>query len=224
MGYDAACTIRIADRTGTGKASLEQAALVFRGPFRVAVPLADVTEAVARDGTLVVRFGEARAELDIGEAAERWARRITHPPSRLNKLGIKPGMCVRLVNLPDPAFREEIAGAGATVLARSAANTDAIFLGAETPGDLERLSMLSRTLRPAGAVWVVRRKGRTAVTEQQSMAAGKRAGLVDVKVVAFSETHTAEKYVIPLARRAAAVRPASAPPRTRGPAPSRGRS
>ena len=33
------------------------------------------------------------------------------------------------------------------------------------------------------------------------MAAGKAAGLVDVKVVKFSETHTAEKFVIPVARR-----------------------
>ena len=31
--------------------------------------------------------------------------------------------------------------------------------------------------------------------------AGKAAGLVDVKVVRFSETHTAEKLVIPVARR-----------------------
>ena len=29
------------------------------------------------------------------------------------------------------------------------------------------------------------------------LAAGKKAGLVDVKVVSFSETHTAEKFVIP---------------------------
>ena len=35
------------------------------------------------------------------------------------------------------------------------------------------------------------------------MAAGKRAGLVDVKVVSFSETVTAEKFVIPVARRTA---------------------
>jgi hypothetical protein len=33
------------------------------------------------------------------------------------------------------------------------------------------------------------------------MAAGKAAGLVDVKVVRFSETHTAEKFVRPVATR-----------------------
>ncbi len=33
------------------------------------------------------------------------------------------------------------------------------------------------------------------------MDAGKAAGLVDVKVVSFSPTHTAEKFVIPIAKR-----------------------
>jgi hypothetical protein len=35
------------------------------------------------------------------------------------------------------------------------------------------------------------------------MKAGKTAGLVDVKVVRFSDTHTAEKYVIPVKDRRA---------------------
>jgi hypothetical protein len=33
------------------------------------------------------------------------------------------------------------------------------------------------------------------------MRAGKAAGLVDVKVVRFSEVHTAQKFVIPVANR-----------------------
>jgi hypothetical protein len=33
--------------------------------------------------------------------------------------------------------------------------------------------------------------------------AGKAAGLVDVKVARFSETHTAEKFVVPVAKRGA---------------------
>jgi hypothetical protein len=35
------------------------------------------------------------------------------------------------------------------------------------------------------------------------MRAGQTAGLVDVKVVSFSDTLTAEKFVIPVAKRAA---------------------
>ena len=47
----------------------------------------------------------------------------------------------------------------------------------------------------------VRRKGRKDLTEGDVRAAGKAAGLVDVKVVRFSDTHTAEKFVIPVADR-----------------------
>jgi hypothetical protein len=42
------------------------------------------------------------------------------------------------------------------------------------------------------------------------LAAGKQAGLVDVKVVSFSDTHTAEKFVIPVAKR---LPPKTAPKR-----------
>jgi hypothetical protein len=74
-----------------------------------------------------------------------------------------------------------------------------------------------RDLKPAGALWVVRPKGRREITESDVMAAGKAAGLVDVKVVSFSDTHTAEKFVIPVAQRASSSAPRSRP----GPAPTR---
>ena len=226
VGYDAECTIRYDGQTAKGKAVLEQKDLVFRGPFRLVVPLATVTRASARDGTLVVQFGGRRAEIDLGAPAERWADRITNPPSRLRKLGVKPGMRVALVNMAGSAgdgFREELQQAGAQVLARPGAGTDAVFLGADVPADLDRLAGLKRHLQPAGALWIVRRKGQTAVSEQASMAAGKKAGLVDVKVVSYSDTHTAEKYVIPVAARGGAG-PSSPVPRKRGSASSRARS
>ncbi len=225
MGYDAACTIRVDGQTARGTAWLEHKDLVFRGPFRVAVPLDRIARATAAGGTLVVEFEGKALELDLGEpAAARWCQRITKPPSRLDKLGVKPGMRVAIVNLPDAAFREELAHAGATILSRPAAGTDALFFGAAKPGDLERLAALKGALQPAGALWIVRRKGKTDVSERESMAAGKRAGLVDVKVVSFSDTHTAEKYVIPVAKRARPGRPSSPSLRTRGSASSRGRS
>ncbi len=225
MGYDAACTIRIDGQTARGTAWLETKDLVFRGPFRVAAPLGRITRATSAGGTLTVEFDGKTMELEVGEPnAERWCRRITNPPSRLDKLGVKAGMRVALVNLPDDEFRREVAAAGAKVLSRPAAGTDALFFGATAPDDLARLGDLKGWLQPAGALWIVRRKGRTDVSERDSMAAGKRAGLVDVKVVSFSETHTAEKYVIPVAKRARPGRPASPSPRTRRSTSSRGRT
>jgi hypothetical protein len=226
LGYDAACTIRIEGQTAHGTARLEHKDLIFRGPFRIAVPLNRISRAAAVDGTLVVEYDEGKAlELELGEpAAARWSRRITNPPTRLEKLGVKPGMRVALVNLPDRSFCEELVQSGATVVSRASAGTDALFLGASKPADLTRLSGLKALLKPAGALWIVRRKGQTDVSERDSMAAGKRAGLVDVKVVSFSETHTAEKYVIPVAKRARPVRPSSPSRRGRKSASSRGRT
>ena len=81
---------------------------------------------------------------------------------------------------------------------------DMIFFAAHAPRDLSRLEAIAGRLEPAGAIWLIRAKGRGApISERQSMAAGKKAGLVDVKVVSYSDTHSAEKYVIPVARRSA---------------------
>jgi len=68
---------------------------------------------------------------------------------------------------------------------------------------------LAGAIRPDGAVWTIRPKGKGGISENDTMAAGKRAGLVDVKVASFSETQTAEKFVIPVARRGSSARPTS---------------
>jgi hypothetical protein len=50
-------------------------------------------------------------------------------------------------------------------------------------------------------VWVVWRKGVPDLKEDHVRAAARTSGLVDVKVVAFSPTHSALKLVIPKATR-----------------------
>ena len=59
-------------------------------------------------------------------------------------------------------------------------------------------------IEPDGAVWVVFRKGRRDFNENDVLRGGLAAGLVDVKVVRFSDTHTASKFVIRKAERSPA--------------------
>ena len=87
------------------------------------------------------------------------------------------------------------------MLARGTEPVDAIFVAANERDDLERLVTVQKFLKRDGAIWVIRPKGSARITEKDVMSAGKAAGLVDVKVARFSETHTAEKFVIPVARR-----------------------
>jgi hypothetical protein len=217
MGYDAACTLTTGGRTFSGTARLEETTLTFRGDTRLAIPLAIVDAIEARDGRLSFTAGGRPLVLELGPSAEKWARRMTSPPSRVEKLGVKAGMRVGLAGLDDPALVEDIESRGATIEPGPlTVGLDMIFFAADTAEDLDRLAALVARIQPAGTIWLVRAKGRDApIAESESMAAGKRAGLVDVKVVSYSETHSAEKYVIPVARRSRATvarrRPAARP-------------
>ena len=60
---------------------------------------------------------------------------------------------------------------------------------------------LKASLRPDGAIWVVSLKGKVArLKDVDVIAAAKAAGLVDNKVVGFSDTHTSLRLVIPVDR------------------------
>jgi len=122
--------------------------------------------------------------------------------TRLQKLGVKPGWRVSLVSIGDPAFVKELRGAVAHLsIGRVVDESDAIFFGAVDAKELVRLAALKKSMKPHGALWVIRPKGRPEISERAVMEAGKAAGLVDVKVISFSPTHTGEKFVIPVAQR-----------------------
>jgi hypothetical protein len=79
---------------------------------------------------------------------------------------------------------------------------DCIFFRANTPQELERLVKLKEYLNPNGAIWVVSFKGKAArIKDVEVIAAAAKAGLVDNKVVSFSEEETALRLVIPLSHR-----------------------
>ena len=80
-------------------------------------------------------------------------------------------------------------------------DSDAIFLSPESEDALKRLGPLQKRIKRNGAIWVVAPKGERHITENDVLSAGKETGFVDVKVVSFSETHTAHKFVIPVPRR-----------------------
>jgi len=187
----------------TGQARLETAALEFRGgQLRLSISFTEVSKLSARDGKLSVTFTRGTATFEVGAAAARWAHKIQHPPSRLQKIGVKPEWKAPAIGVDDERFLDELRGAvAALTVGRVVRNADAIFFGATKASDLTRLARLKTMLKPNGAVWVIRPKGRPEISEQAVMAAGKAAGLVDVKVVAFSPTHTAEKFVIPVSQR-----------------------
>jgi hypothetical protein len=204
MGAEAQCAARFNGKASTGKARLETDVLQFRGgDLRLAIPFKDMSKVAARGGTLSVTFTGGTASFDLGPAAAKWADKIQNPPSRLAKIGAKADWRASAIGVEDSAFLDELAEAIAFLsIGRVVKGSDAIFFGVSKAAELARLEKLKASLKPNGALWIIRPKGRPEISERATMAAGKAAGLVDVKVVGFSQTHTAEKFVIPVSARA----------------------
>jgi hypothetical protein len=200
MGSEAAVTARFKGQTAAGKARLETEVLHFRGgDLKLSIPFKQMSNVAARGGALKVTFPGGIAVLDLGAAAAKWADKILHPPSRLQKIGVKPDWRACAIGVDDAGFLKELEGAVADLsVGRVVKDCDAIFYGVTKESELARLTTMKSSLKPNGALWIIRPKGRPEISERASMAAGKAAGLVDVKVVGFSPTHTAEKYVVPL--------------------------
>jgi hypothetical protein len=198
MGQDATCTLHYDGEITRGKAQLEQHELIFRGAVRLVIPLAQIKSAVASGNELTVKFGSRTAIFDLGASASRWANRITNPPSRIDKLGVKSGMTVLMAGVVHPDLTDDVVARRVELLKTAKAGAaDIVFYGADRRQALARLAATRRALKPAGALWIIRPKGADAITEAEVRAAGRLAGLVDVKVVSFSATHTAEKFMIP---------------------------
>lgn len=122
--------------------------------------------------------------------------------SLLDKLGVKPEHRLAVIGVADEDFLSQLA-ARAVGVSRDhpISDSDLIFYAAEDKKNLQRLNSLLAFLKRNGAIWVIYPKGQQRIREMDVIAAGKAAGLVDNKVVRFSDTHTALRLVIPVAQR-----------------------
>jgi hypothetical protein len=119
--------------------------------------------------------------------------------SRLDKLGVKQGARIAIVGLDDPAFVAELRErTGSVTTARLPRAADLLLIYVDRAADLPRLAKARPIIAPDGAVWALWPKGRKSLREDDVRAFALAAGMVDVKVVAFSETLSGLKLVIPL--------------------------
>jgi hypothetical protein len=119
----------------------------------------------------------------------------------LDKLGLKPGQKASIIGLDDLSFVQQLRDRSIDVSSRPRKNSDFIFFYLDHRRDLPHLARLRGYLKPAGAIWVLWPKGRREFREDDIRAFGPEAGLVDVKVVAFSQTLSAITMVIPVSLR-----------------------
>jgi hypothetical protein len=208
MGREARCEAALGDASGTVKAHLDADAVRIRGAFRLDAAFGDIRELNAHGGTLRFHTPAGAVMLALGEGeAEKWFNGISQPKSLLDKLGVKAGMrvCVRGIDARIAQdLRERLGTQPATALR---GRFGAIFAQIDEPKALASLPTLRDHLDPDGMLWLIAPKGKSSpVPEAMLRQAFLAAGLVDVKVAAYSATHTAVKVVIPRASRAKPLR------------------
>jgi hypothetical protein len=120
-----------------------------------------------------------------------------------DKLGVRAEHHVGLVGKHDEHFVIELnLRLAKAASSRLRVRYDIIFMKIDRVDDLIVIASAAAHLKPAGMLWVFHPKGRDASpTDHEVRAAGIAAGLVDNKISAYSETHTATRYVIPVTKR-----------------------
>src|SRR6266403_2131342 len=210
VGNEVVCVVRFGKQKARGKALLETSEVVFRsedGALRLKLAFADLKSVSAADGELRLETADGPAIFQLGANAAKWCEKILHPKTRLEKLGIKANAAVSLVGDFDADFLGELRSVTKNVSVtrdgRGKAGADAewIFFSAASSKDLSQVAKMAKGLKGAAALWVVYPKGQKQITENDVLAAGRKCGLKDIKVVGFSPTHTALKFVIPVENR-----------------------
>jgi hypothetical protein len=205
VGNEANCVGRFGKQKARGKALLETSELVFRsedGAMRLKFAFAEIKSVAAADGELRLEVPEGAAVFELGANAAKWCEKILHPKTRLEKLGIQPNAAVSLIGNFAADFLAELRAQTKNVSnGKLTIDTESIFFAADSSKDLSQVAKLAKSLKGAAAVWIVYAKGQKQISENDVLAAGRKSGLKDVKVVGFSPTHTALKFVIPLGKR-----------------------
>jgi hypothetical protein len=165
--------------------------VTFSGGRRGEVPYARIRVTGTAKGLLRLLVDDAVMEFPVGANVDRLANKIRNPPTLLSKLGVKPGARVDSHGIPK--------GLAAQLPKPAAGPVELYFLGVADVDGLSAIPDALARVAPGGGLWVVYPKARRDIRESDVLAAGRAAGLKDVKVARVSEKHTALKFMRPAA-------------------------
>ena len=202
MGQEAVCIARWGSKSVRGKALLETAEIIFRGDERRKILFSSIRGVEAKDGELRLKTDEGLVVFELGERAEKWLQKIAKPNSVVEKLGVKAGKPVAVFGKLDGEFLNKLKQQRSSVVQGKVVDgVGWVFFAAESRAELGEVKKVAANLKGSAALWVVYPKGQKHITDTDVIGAGRKAGLKNVKVVGFSVSHTALKFVIPLEKR-----------------------
>jgi hypothetical protein len=197
MAMESACRLQMGKDRYDGKVRMEADHIDFSGNTKYRFRLTEITQPRQDENVIAFGFHGYIVNIDLCnlKTAEQWIDYILHPQSLADKLGVKVGHTIRVMNIEDTSLISSLHGKRTKLVSTGEARCDMVMLGVERASELRQLEDLSENLRPDGAIWVVLPKSVRTVTKANVFAAAREAGLVHVEIVDFSETQAAHKIV-----------------------------
>ena len=199
MGTVVEGTVTVGGQKVNCKADFASDHVTFSGGRRGEVPYAKVEVVGTARGILRLRVDGAIMEFPLGNRVERIAAKVRKPPALMDKLGVKEGLEVAVVGVDAKPFLAELAKAAPDAhRGEPGQPVDLLFVAVRGRDELGRIADMVRNVKPDGGLWVVYPKGRRDLREVDVLAAGRAAGLKDVKVARVSPELTALRFVRPV--------------------------
>src|SRR5881394_1302101 len=149
MGNEVRGTVHTGKACHAGKILLETSELIFRGAdYRQKVTFSEMIDVEANDGQLRVKTRDSVFIFEIGAAAEKWREKILHPKTRVEKLGLKAGVRVRLLGQFETDFLKELRTRKADIIqANGSADTDHTFFAADAKSSLSAIAKFANKMK-----------------------------------------------------------------------------
>ncbi|MFQ5422867.1 MAG: hypothetical protein ACE5F9_02685 [Phycisphaerae bacterium] len=196
MAMESACVLRVGRDRYEGKVRMDGGYIDFAGSTKFRFRLAEIRKPRQEADLIYFDFHGTPVSIGLDErTATRWIGSILNPESLADKLGVKAGHTVRVMNLDDGDLVSSIENKRAKIVTSRPAECDMVMLGVERAAELRQIGDLSETLRPGGAIWVVLPKTTRTVTRANVITAVREAGLDNVKTFDYSETQAAYKVM-----------------------------
>ncbi len=197
MAMESTCRLQVGKDTHDGRVRMEADHIDFAGATKYRFRIAEITH--PRRESDAIRFSfhgnPVSINLDDQLKAEHWIEYILHPRSLADKLGVRAGATVRILNLEDGELMTSLEHKKTKFVSNPSARCDMVMLGVERASELRQIEDLTDTLRPDGAIWVVLPKSVRTVTKANVFAAAREAGMKHVEIVDFSDNRAAYKIV-----------------------------
>ncbi|MFA5943930.1 MAG: hypothetical protein WC876_05645 [Candidatus Thermoplasmatota archaeon] len=202
MGTIVQGTVTVGGQKVNTKADFASDHVTFSGGRRGEVPYTKVEVLGTARGILRLRVDGAIMEFPLGSKVDRVAAKVRKPPTLMEKLGVKANLSCAVINVEAKAFLIELEKANPDAhIGAPAKPVDLLFVAVRGRDELDRIADSVDHVKPDGGMWVVYPKGRRNLREVDVLAAGRAAGLKDIKVARVSTSLTALKFVFPVDER-----------------------